>query len=173
MTGCKSHGVRVDPDDCEACRKLEAYHSGQWLLRPDALYDARDKLLHKATVRLTYTASGTPYKWSSRCACGWRGLSWQWRRVDEEEGELPYVTGALALALEHVGLLPNASPYRPRYATGGIVKGAGSPTDDRIPPWLDNGYVVRKTWDHECPKRLATMTLRRGEPCGPCGMVER
>ena len=70
------------------------------------------------------------------------------------------------------------NPFR-KLATGGIVRGAGSPTYDRVPFQFSGcqgtGYEVRnriQVWDHECPTRQITMTLRRGEPCGPCGMVE-
>jgi len=65
-----------------------------------------DKKQHKVKINLTYAygAAHIPYKWAGYCTCGWNCLSWAWRR--EEDG-----SGALAMSLEHVGLLEPGTIY--------------------------------------------------------------
>lgn len=73
----------------------------------------------RVTVRLLYTddTRTTPYKWAVNCTCGYGGLSWSWsRQYDMETSNLSRDEwirdngmpegGALAMALEHVGLAP-------------------------------------------------------------------
>ncbi len=65
-----------------------------------------DPVDHKVTIRLRYANGGrTPWKWEGRCACGWVCQSWAWRREPYNYGNEADGTGALPIALEHVGLV--------------------------------------------------------------------
>ena len=119
-------GIRIVPPPKSATGglvKIRKYMKlGKPSIKPDvpAVETAAEGELHIAKVNLGYHTNfdgeRVPYKWFGSCICGWRCASWSFDRSFSAaydpawaaEGN-PTEGGALAMALEHVGLAPALS----------------------------------------------------------------
>lgn len=100
MLGLRWNGAcrMVDLDECPRCIGIGSLFSDDTIeylgVCPECTGDGVVVAEHRTRVFLTYTAFGTPYKWSGEClSCTWQCFSWAWQREDG--------SGTYAMALEH------------------------------------------------------------------------